>query len=79
MEKDKTVGGMLNRITKDFIKGQEVTGKALRKMNKLKEKNCWHCDNTGILIVANGPDDFDEEYCSCLHGSKLRNLDPILV
>jgi hypothetical protein len=27
------------------------------------ENNCYYCDGTGRVAVANGPDDFDEINC----------------
>lgn len=37
-------------------------------------ENCKWCEGTGIAHVANGFDDYDEDYCSCPEGSiKMQN------
>lgn len=37
---------------------------------------CEYCENTGIVTIANGEDDFDTDYCSCPEGSiKMQNVE----
>jgi len=39
-------------------------------------KLCEWCDNTGITTMADGPDDFITDYCSCPEGSiKMKNAE----
>lgn len=33
---------------------------------------CEKCEDTGIIHVANGPDDTDEEFCTCEKGQELQ-------
>jgi hypothetical protein len=30
------------------------------------------CDGSGIVLKANGPDDFDEDFCLCEEGQRLQ-------
>lgn len=33
---------------------------------------CEKCTGDGIIYVANGPDDTDEEFCGCEKGKELK-------
>lgn len=37
------------------------------KFNKV----CALCENTGIVLVANGEDDFDHDFCDCKRGTEV--------
>lgn len=48
------------------------------QMNRIYElmgikDRCNDCHETGKLIVANGPDDFDVVPCHCSYGQKVEN------
>jgi hypothetical protein len=32
----------------------------------LKSSSCPVCDGTGVITVANGPDDIEQENCGCV-------------
>ena len=36
---------------------------------------CPKCDNTGVMLVANGPDDTDKDWCSCRAGIAAQRLE----
>jgi hypothetical protein len=44
-------------------------------MDNNTQKDCELslCDGSGILLKANGPDDFDEDFCLCEKGEKLQD------
>lgn len=37
------------------------------KINKI----CPVCENSGIVLVANGPDDVDHDFCDCAKGTEV--------
>lgn len=36
---------------------------------------CPMCRNTGVRLIANGPDDVEEEYCQCPWGEARHSID----
>lgn len=40
-------------------------------INTKSECELGLCDGSGIVLKANGPDDFDEEFCLCEVGQSL--------
>lgn len=40
----------------------------------MDQQKCEICDDTGVRNVPNGPDDFDEEFCTCEAGEAARDL-----
>jgi len=41
-------------------------------MDNTKEIVCKVCDDTGIMEVANGPDDHDHDFCDCVKGLEVK-------
>lgn len=77
MEEFKNIENFNKEVTKitNFHKNQ--MGHMINLMRP-KTQDCPHCENTGIMHVANGPDDVDEEYCGCLKGEELQELSKIV-
>jgi hypothetical protein len=47
----------------------------LRDSNPQPQCELEMCDGSGSIRVANGPDDFDHEFCPCPIGEKLQDAD----
>jgi hypothetical protein len=48
-------------MNQDDVRGEEL-------------EDCSKCNNTGVVKVPNGPDDFDEEWCDCRYGKAAQEL-----
>ena len=58
-----------------------LTHKASKYQSKLREPHraktmmnpCKLCEGKGYILVPNGEDDFDKEYCDCSAGMRLQD------
>jgi len=53
------------------MKKLEVTWES--KEEKIAIRTCHRCFGTGIMEVANGPDDHDQDFCLCIAGISAMN------
>jgi len=62
-------GKLLSQKIAGYIINQDIAeeciAETLAELSATYGDKCKHCEGTGIVLVANGSDDYDKEVCEC--------------